>query len=58
MENREEYEAFLREKTGAKCGRCACDLTYGNDAGTGFCKECEAKENEHWWQCWIGHIKK
>lgn len=47
MENREEYEAFLREKTGAKCGRCACDLTYGNDAGTGFCKECEAKENEH-----------
>lgn len=44
-QKKESLEEFLNAKTGAQCGMCGCDLTYGNDAGTGFCKECQEKED-------------
>ena len=41
-----ELEQHYKTKTGAKCGNCDCDLTYGNDAGGGFCKDCQIKKDE------------
>ena len=41
MPTEKEWEQHNNTKTGAKCGNCACDITYGNDAGTGFCKDCQ-----------------
>lgn len=41
--NQNKPEENLNAKTGAQCGMCGCDLTYMNDAGTGFCKECQEK---------------
>lgn len=36
-----DWEKHLKEKTGAKCGNCGCDLTFENDAGGGFCRKCQ-----------------
>lgn len=45
MPDDKEWEQHLQTKTGAECGRCGCKLTYSNDAGTGFCKKCQDKED-------------
>ena len=47
MSDKNEWETHLATETGAECGNCGKKLTYGNDAGTGFCTECQAeKDNE------------
>mgnify|MGYP001160454115 CR=1 FL=1 len=39
--NEKEWEQHYQTETGSKCGRCGCALTYGNDAGTNYCKKCQ-----------------
>ena len=40
MPDEKEMEKFYQQKTGSSCGCCGCKLTYGTDAGNGFCKKC------------------
>lgn len=40
MPDEKDMEKFYQQKTGASCGCCGCKLTYGTDAGNGFCKKC------------------
>lgn len=36
-----EYDEFANT-----CPNCGCELTFENDAGNGFCKECSRKEDD------------
>lgn len=39
-EEEQKMNAFYKTKTGSRCGHCGMELTYGNDAGNGFCVTC------------------
>ena len=42
-----ELEKHYAEKTGAKCGHCGKDLTYADDMGNGFCRDCTVEHDKN-----------
>lgn len=44
-QDKQKLDEYYNTKIGAQCGRCGCDLTYGNDMGDGFCKNCHEEDD-------------